>query len=874
IALETDRLIAEGRSPEDAAYEARRRFGNVTLVRETFHQRRTIGWVEAIPQHLRRAARRLARKPVFSATAVLTLTLGIGATTAVFSLVNAVLLRPLPFVRPEELVDVSHTIVLQGASHVDQSDATYLYYRRANHVFTDVGAYQTVAVNVSGAGDAVHAERVEAARASASLFRVLGVAPLAGRAFRESEDLPGGAPVVLLGEGLWKRQYGADPNIVGRTITVDGIAREVVGVMPDAFAFPDDRTALWLPIGVDPARTESATFDLHVVARLRPGVSLDAAAADLDQLLPHVPEAFPGRLTANAIAVTHMHPLVRSLRDTMVGGVSRALWVVFGAAGFLLLIACANVANLFLVRAEERQHDLVVRRALGAGRGAIVAELFFEGLIVAAIGAALGLALAQAGLGALRSAGSGIAIPRLAGVGIDRGVLAVAAGITLLIALVMSVIPALRGYGAGVATVLVQTGRTATAGRSRHRVRRALVVVQVALALVLITGAGLMARSFQSLRSVPTGFESARAVTFRVALPDADYPTTAAALGLVTRALDEMSALPGVASAGVISKLPLDDEGRRDTAVFVEDRPLAPGEMPSIHQVVYVSPSAFGALGIPLIQGRTFARPDPARAPLDVVVTRALAKRHWGDAPAVGRRIRFTPTGAWFTVIGVTGDVRSTRLDEPPDETVYLPLVTAPGPAARDGGAGAMRWMPRDLTFVVRSAGDPRGLVAPMERTFRTLAPAIPIYGLRPMPEVVARSTARTSFTLALLEIASIAALLIGAVGLYGVVSYMVSLRVREMAVRMALGAQPRALRWQVLRQSVTVAAVGIALGLAAALMLVRFVTALLFRVAPTDPATLLGAVVVMVGVAIAASWFPAQRAATIDIATALRPDV
>jgi putative ABC transport system permease protein len=874
IALEADRLIAEGRTPTDAAYEARRRFGNVALVQETFHRRRTIGWIEAIPQHLRRAARRLARKPVFSATAVLTLMLGIGATTAVFSLVDGVLLRPLPFVRPEELVDVSHTIVLQGASRVDQSDATYLYYHRANHVFSDVGAYQSVAVNVSGVGDAAHAERVQAARASASLFHVLGVAPVAGRAFRESEDLPGGAPVVILGAGLWRRQYAADPTIVGRTVTIDGVAREVVGVMPDAFAFPDDQTALWLPVGIDPARTESATFDLHVVARLRAGVTLDAATADLDELLPHVPEAFPGRLTANAIAVTHMHPAIQTLRDTMVGGVSRALWVVFGAAGFLLLIACANVANLFLVRAEERQHDLVVRRALGAGRGAIVAEFFFEGLIVAALGAALGLALAQAGLGVLRSTGSGIAIPRLGSVGIDRGVLAVAAGITLLIALVMSVIPALRAYGAGVATVLVQTGRTTTAARSRHRVRRALVVVQVALALVLITGAGLMARSFRFLRSVPPGFDSARSVTFRVALPDADYPTTAAALGLVTRALDEMSALPGVASVGVISKLPLDDEGRRDTAVFVQDRALAMGQMPNIHQVVYVSPGAFGALGVPILQGRTFAQPDPARAPLEVVVTRALAKRHWGDAPAVGRRIRFTPTGAWFTVVGVTGDVRGTRLDEPPDETVYLPLVTAPGPATADGGAGAMRWMPRDLTFVVRSAGDPRGLVAPMERTFRALAPTIPVYGVRPMAEVVERSTARTSFTLELLEIASIAALLIGAVGLYGVVSYMVSLRVREMAVRMALGAQPRALRWQVLRQSVTVAAAGIALGLAATIMLVRFVTALLFRVAPTDPATLLGAVIVMAGVAVAASWFPAHRAASIDIAAALRPDV
>ncbi|HET7585886.1 MAG TPA: ABC transporter permease [Gemmatimonadaceae bacterium] len=874
LALETDRLIAEGFSPRDAANEARRRFGNVTLVQERYHRRRTIAWLEALPQQLRRATRRLARKPVFTVTAVLTLMLGIGATAAVFSLVDGVLLRPLPFARPAELVDVSHTIVLQGASRVDQSDATYLYYRRANHVFTGVGAYQSTAVNVGGVDDAAHAARVEAARASASLFHVLGVAPIAGRAFTDGDDLPGSRPVAILAEPLWRSRFASDPNIVGSTITVDGVRHEVVGVMPANFAFPDDRTALWLPVEVDPARTESATFDLHVVARLRPGVTLRAAGADLDKLLPQVPQAFPGRLTADAIAVTHMHPLVRTLRETMVGGVSRALWVVFAAAGFLLLIACANVVNLFLVRAEERQHDLVIRRALGAGRGAMIAEFFFEGLLVSALGAVLGLALAYAGLGVLRSASSGFAIPRLASVGIDGTVLAVTAGIVVVAALAVSVAPALRVNRPRASLPPVQSSRTSTAARSRHRARRALVVVQVALALVLVAGAGLMARSFRQLRQVPAGFDSAGSVTFRVALPAASYPTTADAAGLVLRALDAMRALPGVSTAGVISKLPLDDEGRRDTAVFVEDRQLAMGQMPNIHQLVYVSPDAFRALGIPLIAGRTFERPDPARAPLEAVVTRALARRYWGDSAAIGRRLRMTPLGAAVTIVGVTGDVRGTRLDEAPDETVYLPLVTAPGPATADGGAGATRWMPRDLAFVVRTTGDPHTLVRPMERAFRALAPGIPIYSVTPIADIVTRSTARTSFTLQLLELASLAALLIGAVGLYGVMSYMVSLRVRDMAVRVALGAHPRTLRWRVLWQSVAVAAIGIAFGLAITVAVARFVTALLFQVAPTDPVTLLAAVIVMSGVAVAASWFPARRASTIDIAQALRPDV
>lgn len=879
LELEADRLVAEGRSRKEAVYEAHRRFGNVGFVQEDFHRRRTIGWMEAIPQQLRRGARRLVRAPVFSITAALTIALGIGATTAVFSLVNGVLLRPLPFAQPDRLVDISHSMVLQGISHVDQSDGTYLYYRRANHVFTDVGAYRAADVNLSAVGmaDATSARRMEAARASASLFGVLGVAPLRGRAFRADEDLPGAQPVAIIGERLWKEQFASDPGIVGRGIVIDGVVHQVVGVMPRSFAFPDEETALWVPIGMDPANTKTAAFDYRAVGRLRPGVTLQAATADLARLLPEVPGAFPGRLTAGAITLTHMEPVVRPLRDVMLGGVGQALWVILGAAALLLLIACANVANLFLVRAEERQHELVIRRALGGGRSVIVAEFFSEGLILALLGGVLGVALAEAGLRALRSMPSGIAIPRLAGVGLDGGVLAVAAGATLLTAFVMSVVPALRSYGSGTASVLAQTARGATAGRSRHRARRTFVVVQVALALVLITGAGLMVRSFQALRSVKPGFETARSYTFRVQLPNAGFPTTGSVVGFVTRALDELGRLPGVQATGVITKVPLEDEARQDTAVFIEGNAPAGGmgqAMPDIHQVAYTTAGSFGALGVPVIEGRSFDVPDASRAPLQAIVTRAFARRYWGDEPAVGRRVRFATVGPWFTVIGVTGDVHGTRLDEPPDETVYLPLVVAPGPAMANGGADSTRWSPRELAFVVRSSTAPHDVTLPVERTLRTLAPAVPVYDVRSMAEVVDRSTARTSFTMGLLEIASLAALLIGAVGLYGVVSYMVSLREREIAVRMALGAQPGALRRRVLGQAMAVAVAGIVVGLGAALLATRVITTLLFNVAPNDTGTLLGAAVLMVAVALAASWIPARRAAAIDPATTLRADV
>ncbi len=883
LELEADRLVAEGLTREQAIDAAHRRFGNVGLVQEDFHRRRTIGWLESIPQQLRRGARRLGRAPVFSIAATLTIALGIGATTAVFSLVNGVLLRPLPFAHPDRLVDISHSMVLQGISHVDQSDGTYLYYRHANHVFTDVGAYRAADVNLSavGSGDAASAKRERAARASASLFHVLGVAPIGGRAFREDEDLPGAMPVAIVREALWRGEYASDPNIVGRRIVIDGVVHEVIGVMPRSFAFPDERTALWVPIGIDPANTKTAAFDYRAVGRLRPGVTLQAAAADLARLLPEAPEAFPGRLTANAIALTHMEPVVRPLRDVMLGGVGHALWVILGAAAFLLLISCANVANLFLVRAEERQHELAVRRALGAGRGVIVIEFFAEGLIIAALGGALGVVLAEAGLHALRSLPSGVAIPRLATVGIDGSVLAAAAGVTLLTAFVMSVLPAIRSYGAGGASVLVQSARGATAGRSRHRARQLFVIVQVALALVLITGAGLMARSFRALRSVNPGFDTGRSYTFRVQLPPAGYPTTGSVVGFVTRALDAIAKLPGVQAAGVISKVPLEDEARQDTAVFLEGNAPAGNapaggmgeQMPDIHQVAYTTPASFSALGIPIIEGRSFEQPDPSRAPLRAIVTRAFAKRYWGNEPAIGRRVRFAPVGPWFPVIGVTGAVHGTRLDEPPDETVYLPVVVAPGAAKPDGGADSVRWSPRELAFVVRSSAAPNDVTLPVERTLRTLAPSVPVYAVRSMGEIVDRSTARTSFTTALLEVASLAALLIGAVGLYGVVSYRVNLREREMAVRIAVGAQPGSLRRRVLGQAMAVAAAGIVIGLGMTLAASRVIAALLYDVAPNDAGTLVAAVLLMGAVALAASWIPAHRAAAIDPATTLRAD-
>jgi len=499
----------------------------------------------------RLALRRLGRAPAFAVAAALTLMLGVGATTAVFSVINGVLLRPLPYQRAERLVDLSHTITVSGVSSVDQSDATFLYYRRANHVFSDVAAYRVVSVNVGGASrgssaDDARAERVAAGRVSASTFAVLGVPALRGRALTDADDQPGAPRVVVLGQRLWERKFGGDPAVVGQSLPIDGVAREVVGIMPAGFRLPSGRTDLWIPLGLDPANTASAAFDYRGVARLRDGVSLQTAAADLQRLLPRVPEAFPGRLTAAAIEQIRMQAVARPLRDVVVGDVGRVLWVVLGAVACVLLVACANVMNLFLVRFEGRQHELAVRRALGAGRSSLVMEFLAEAIVLAAVGGALALGLAAAGVRLLRSLEGEIDIPRLADIGVDGMVLAVAASVTLLAALIVSVLPALRSASLTASGLLGDAGRSVTAGRRRHRVRHTLVVAQLALALVLLAGAGLMARSFQRLRAVPPGFDASHVFTVRVALPRAAYDEPGAAARYINRARDAIGAVPGV----------------------------------------------------------------------------------------------------------------------------------------------------------------------------------------------------------------------------------------------------------------------------------------------------------------------------------------
>ncbi|HTJ23538.1 MAG TPA: FtsX-like permease family protein, partial [Gemmatimonadaceae bacterium] len=644
-------------------------------------------------------------------------------------------------------------------------------------------------------------------------------------------------------------------------------------VMPARFHWPTSSTELWLPIGIDPARTASAAFDYGGVARLRDGVSAEAAEADLQRLLPEVPVAFPGRLTVAAIVVTKMRAVVRPLRDVVVGDVGRILWIVLGAAACLLLIACANVTNLFLVRLEGRQHELAVRRALGAGRLDVAAELLTEGTMVAAVGGVLGVGLAATAMRILPALHVAMGVPRLDEVSMDGRVLLIAGVVTLMTILLVCAAPAFALGKGSPAAALNSANRTATRGWSKYGARQVFVVTQMAIGLVLLSAAGLMARSFAKLRSVEPGFESDRASIFRVALPRAAYADARAPASFIVRALDAMAAVPGVRAVAAVTKLPLLDEGRRDTALFVQEQPLSPGKMPNVHQVVFATPDYFRALGIPLVAGQTFEGVDPTRGRRDMIVSRALAARYWKDTrEAVGKHIRMALRGPWFTIVGVAGDVRGSGLDAPPDEITYLPMVAALG-SAGDVVATDSLWTPYEVAFVTRANVEPSAISARIERAVRSVDPSVPSYGSKVMSDVVAQSAARTSFTLLLLGVAAFGALGLALVGIYGVISYAVSLRARELAVRLALGAQPRDLRHMVTRQVTGLALVGIVAGLAGTVALTRVLARLLFGVTPTDPPALGGAALLLLAAAVAAGWFPARRAARTDPTRALQAE-
>jgi predicted permease len=794
---------------------------------------------------------------------VLVLALGIGATTAVFSLVNGILLEPLPYPQSSRLVRLTHTVSNGDLATVDQSDATVLLYQSQARAFDGVAAWRFDDGDLAPSEAGQSAVRVRGARVTANFFDVLGVHPELGRPFSPGQDRPGENGVVVLSHRIWQERFHGDPGVLGRQILVNDVPRTIVGVMPPRFAYPARQVEIWLPLSIDPARTHPATFNLVGIGRLRNGVSTDAARADLARVLPRVVDYFGGDASPAAWREVHAAPQVQSLRDSIVGPVSHLVWLVFGSALLVLLVACTNVAGLFLVRAERSQMELAVRGALGSGYVGMLAPTLSESVLLSAVGGGAGVLLAAVSMRVARSLGATLSLPRLENVGVGVPVLLFALGITVFCALFVSMLPLLRARRVPIGQILRGASAGASGGRSQRRARDVLVVAQIALALVLVASSGLMTRSFLHLNDVRPGFDADGVVTSRVLLPYASYSGAASRLNFFESMVRQARAIPGARDVALTDWVPLSGD-RHDRVIEVEDDPSRASAGGVNHAVASVGGHYFQTLNIPLLRGRTFGAPDATHPSNEVVVSRAFAERYWPGAIPLGKRIR--PLGGrWYTIVGEVGDVHYDGLDQPASRIVYFPIVTA----AAGENAGAV--LPAALSLVVRSGTGEGQTLSAIREIVRALDPAVPTYDEGTLSELVRDASARTRALVVLLVAASIVTLLLGAVGLYGVTAYAVSIRRREFGIRMALGARPVDVSRMVSLGALRLAVAGIVIGMACTLATVRLLRGLLYGVSPTDLMTLSVTPVALLVIALAASWTAARRAAAVDPAEALR---
>jgi putative ABC transport system permease protein len=830
----------------------------------------------AVPQafrlsELRFAARRLMRVRGFTVATTLVLSLGIGATTAVFSIVNGVLLRPLPYPRSDRLVALRHTIEVSGVKEAGQSEASVLLYQEHSRAFDGIAATRPTDVNLLPTTATDRAERVSAATASANLFDVLRTPPMLGRGFRAGEDRVGAPAVAILSYELWQRRFHGDRSAVGQRLTADGVSREIVGVMPLGFAYPSPGVDLWIPIEFDPPHANAGSFNYDGIARLRDGVSIAAGRSDLDRVLPHILEEFPSGIPPAIWAQVHVAPRVLALRDQLVGDVARLLWILLASVSIVLIIASANVANLFLVRGEGRQLELAVRGALGSGLSGILAQSLSESVLLTATGGGLGVLLAAVGVKLATTVGGPLGLPRLGDVRIDAPVLLFALGASVFSAVFVSVVPVFRARRVPIAMVLRGgngAGGNGAATGARVGARNVLVVAQTALALVLVAASGLMARSFIRLEGVSAGFNPDNVVIARLMLPKANYPSATSRMQLYDVLLAKIRAVPGVGSATLGDWIPFTDD-HNDTVLGVEDHPAAPNAVPDDHFVTTIDGQFFHTMQIPILSGRSFGRQDPNRATLEAVVSRAFAERYWKNESPLGKRIRPGIDGPWYTIVGEVADAHYDALDKPANDIVYLPMVTAGTRGAPASTNADSTDVPPYLTVIARASGPTGSVTGAIRDIVHSLDPSLPTYGEQPLSVVVHAASARAREMLLLLAIGL--ALVLGAVGIYGVMAYGVSLQQREIGVRMALGAQPAQVRRMISRKGVGLAAIGVAIGVVVALGVTRFLRSLLYDVSPTDPLILAGTCAVLLLVALAASWIPARRAAAVDPSEALR---
>ncbi len=798
-------------------------------------------------QDLRYAARIFRKQPGFAAAAVLTLALGIGATTAIFSVVYGVLLKPLPFQEPEPLVSLQQ-IAPHGAG-TNHGPATYLTYRENQQVFEGIGAWDPTEVSITGGGNP---ERVQGLLVSSSTLPLLRVQPILGRAFNAEDDTPGAPRRVMLTYGYWQRRFGGADNVVGQQLVIDSTPTEVIGVLPASFKFLRTRPAIVLPMPLDANAPRFISFGFQALARMKPGVTRAQANADVARMISILPPMF---------AQLELRPNVRPLASEVIRNVGQILWILLASVGVVLLIACGNVANLFLVRAEGRHQELAVRAALGASRGRIARALLSESVVLALAGGLFGVLLAQAAIGLLRAIAPP-ELPRVDDIDIDWMVLLFTTFVSVLSGLLCGAVAVIRS-GKPSITALREGGRSASDGPGRQRTRHALVVGQIALALTLLIVSGLMIRTSLAMRQVDPGFTRPEEVqTFVLAIPESIIGDPQQTVRTFEGVAEQLARVPGVTAIGLSSSVTMDGEDNTNYAA-IEEFPDPPGTMAKLRRFKSVGPGYFETMGNRLVAGRSITWNDIFEQRPVVIISEPLAREYWGEpAKAIGKRLRgWSPKFPWREIIGVSGNERDDGLAQPPTQIVYWPMLNE-----------NYRW--RTMAYVVRSTrvGAP-GFVRELEQAVWSVNPNLPLATVQTLEEIQASSMTQTSFALVMLGIAASVALLIGMVGIYGAVAYSAAQRTREIGVRMALGAQVRDVRQLFLRHGLWLTAIGITTGIAIAFGLTRVMSAFLFGVSPLDPITYVAVSAVLATMTLLATYLPARRASRVDPVVALRAE-
>jgi putative ABC transport system permease protein len=863
IAMREEQLRQGGLSSHEAQDAARRRFGDVEHVRQECveidrgraRRERVMESMGGVMQDIVIALRSFRRARSFTAAAVITLAIGIGSSAAIFSVAYGVLLRPLPFPAADRLLKLGASFSKVSGASGQLSAAEYLDVRSGVRAFDAIGAYSETDRTLGGDG---RPERVTVAYTTASLFQTLGVTPLIGRTYNAEEDQPGGPQLVVLSHALWTRRFNADSRVLGTDVVMDGVPRTVLGVLPSSLHI--GAAEAYLPSRL---RAEGpggrGNHYLHVIARLRPDATVDAARAELAAYVARVTGEFE-LYRGSGFSLDAL-----GLREALYGDMRPTMLALLATVLLLLLLASTNVANLLLVRAETRQREMGIRVALGAGRGRLVRQLLTESLVLSVVGALLGVPLALLGVRALIAVNPTV-VPVGQDIGLDAGVLLAVAAIVALAALAAGVLPALRAGRTDVRSVI--SAGSSGGGREGGALRSTLVVAEVALAAMMLVGAGLVGRSFWKLQSVDPGFDAEGALVMDLSLPSRRYDSPARVIGFYARALDGLRSLPGVRSAAAISHLPLSGNAG-DWMLEAEGRSPSAPRLPS-PEFTIASTDVFRALGIAVREGRVFDSTDRPTAPPVVVVSRELSRAFWpGESSVLGRRVRFAgaPPGRtipWMTVVGVVDDVRRTSLSQAPHAGFYL--LDTQFPHIIGDAISAM-------TLVVRTQGDPSRLAGAARAVVGGIDPELAVANERTLASVVSSSVARPRFAMAVLSAFGLSALLLAAVGVYGVLSYAMARRRREMAVRMAMGATPRAVRRLALGAGLRLGVIGVAAGLVLAVMGSRLLRSLLFEVSATDPLTIAAVGTVLLGAALLASWLPARRATTVSPAEVLRGD-